>query len=258
MTQGKISYEIETSLTVKDLLEAGAHFGHQTRKWHPKVAPYLLGSKNAIHIIDVSKALESLRQAGKMIIENINDGKSFLFVGTKRQARDVVALVAKECGEFFVNERWSGGLLTNPASRTGVEKMARLRAILDDENIGLKKKEISKMTKRYDKLYSVFHGITDMKKLPGMLIVVDVKSEALAISEAKKLNIPVIGIVDTNSNPQSVDCPIVINDDSVKSLSAAVGEIGQIIMQAKEHMNGKKEIAEDELKAKIELDKNNK
>lgn len=250
----KIKCEIETSLTVKDLLEAGSHFGHQTRKWHPKVFPYLIGEKNSIHIIDVSKTLESIRKVGTYVLDAIKNDKRILFVGTKPQAKDVIEYVANDCGECFVKERWTGGLLTNPSSRIAVKKIKEMDETLENKEIGLKKKEIAILKKKREKIFKVFQGIMDMDELPSVLIVVDVKREALAISEAKILGIPVIGIVDTNGNPDVVDLPIVMNDDSVKSISTVLGEIGAIISQMKSQVLGSKEIAEDEMKAKIAED----
>lgn len=254
MIKNKTNYAIETSLTVKDLVEAGAHFGHQTRKWHPKVAPYIVGEKNSIYIIDIAKTLASIRAAGKLIAETIKNKQSILFVGTKRQAKDVVELVAKDCEEFFVSERWTGGLLTNPSSRSSVEKIYKLEETLANPENGLKKKEVSKMTKKKDKIFKVFKGIMNMDEMPGLMIVVDIRQESLAVSEAKKLNIPTICLVDTNGNPEEATCPIVVNDDSVKSISAVLGELGEIIKQTKRHLFGSKEIAEEELRAKLELD----
>lgn len=254
MIKELIKSKIEISLTPRDLMEAGVHFGHKISKWHPKIGSFIYGKKNNIHIIDVAKTLESIRVAGSYIVNTIKEGKSILIVGTKRQAREAVACVAEEVKEHFVNVRWPGGLLTNPSSKQSLAKMIRLQKKLEDPSSDLTKKEQIRIGKQLKKLTDVFGGITKMEETPGLMIVVDIRQEDIAVKEAKTLGIPVIGIVDTNSNPFFVDCPIVANDDSINSISIILNELGQIISQAKDAIYGKEEIAEDEMQAKAEID----
>lgn len=246
--------KVETSLTVKELLEAGAHFGHQTSKCHPRMKPYVFSVKNGMHIIDISKTIEGIRNAGALIIDAVKNTKPILFIGTKRQARDTVMYVARECGEYFVNMRWPGGLLTNPMTRQSIRNLEIIEQKLSDDNSGLKKKEKVFLEKKRKKLHDVFDGIRNMNTAPGLCIIIDTGQESIATKEAQKLGIPIIGIIDTNSNPENIDCVIAANDDSANSISAILGEFGQIICQTKEVLFGKKEIAADEFQAKMELD----
>jgi small subunit ribosomal protein S2 len=219
------------NIEYKDLLDAGVHFGHLTRKWDPRMAPYIFMEKNGIHIIDLNKTLASLDEASNAIKQVVRSGKKVMFVATKKQAKDLVAEEARRLNMPYVTERWLGGLLTNFATiRKSLKKMTSIDKLMKDESYtNLAKKERLMITRQREKLETVLGGIADLTRLPSALFVVDIKREHIAISEAKKLGIPVFALVDTNSNPNEVDFPIPANDDAFKSISLLVKAFGAAI-----------------------------
>ncbi|GAB3648771.1 30S ribosomal protein S2 [Echinicola sediminis] len=215
----------------KDLLDAGVHFGHLTRKWDPRMAPYIFMEKNGIHIIDLNKTLVCLEEASNAIKQIVRSGKKIMFVATKKQAKDLVAEEAARLKMPFVTERWLGGMMTNFATiRKSLKKMSSIDKLMKEESYtSLAKRERLMITRQRQKLENVLGGISDLTRLPAALFVVDIKREHIAIAEAKKLGIPVFALVDTNSNPGEVDFPIPANDDAFKSISLLVKAVGAAI-----------------------------
>jgi small subunit ribosomal protein S2 len=220
------------STNYKELLDAGVHFGHLTRKWDPKMAPYIFMEKNGIHIIDLNKTVVALDEAAAAIRQIAKSGRKILFVATKKQAQDIVAEEAKRLKMPYVTDRWLGGMLTNFATvRKSLKKMTSIDKLIKDNTTyaNLAKRERLMLSREREKLGRVLGGIADLSRLPAALFVVDVKREHIAIREAQKLNLPVFAIVDTNSNPDLVDFPIPANDDASKSISLIVNVIGKAI-----------------------------
>lgn len=218
--------------TYKDLLDAGAHFGHLTRKWDPKMAPYIFMEKNGIHIIDLNKTLVSLDYAAQAIRNIAKSGRKIMFVATKKQAQEIVTTEAERLKMPFVTDRWLGGMLTNFATvRKSLKKMATIDKMVKENTAyaALAKREKLMMSREREKLDRVLGGIADLGRLPAALFVVDVKREHIAVKEAQKLGIPVFAICDTNSNPELVQFPIPANDDASKSIQLIVGVIGKAI-----------------------------
>ncbi|QDH77552.1 30S ribosomal protein S2 [Echinicola soli] len=215
----------------KDLLDAGVHFGHLTRKWDPRMAPYIFMEKNGIHIIDLNKTLVCLDEASNALKQIVRSGKKVMFVATKKQAKDLVAEEAARLKMPFVTERWLGGMMTNFATiRKSLKKMSSIDKLMKEESYtNLAKKERLMVTRQREKLENVLGGIADLTRLPAALFVVDIKREHIAIAEAKKLGIPVFALVDTNSNPGEADFPIPANDDAFKSISLLVKAVGSAI-----------------------------
>lgn len=210
-----------TSIAIKDLLEAGVHFGHQTKRWNPKMKPYIFGARNGIYIIDLSRTAELFDKAQAFVRDLAAEGKTVLFVGTKRQAQDLVVDEARRCGMFFVNQRWLGGLLTNFVTiQRSIARLRDLEAMTQDEEETSRrsKKEMARIEKEKRKLHKNLDGIRHMSRLPDAVFVVDTRKEKIAVDEARKLKIPVIGIVDTNCNPDDVDYVIPGNDDALRSI----------------------------------------
>jgi len=218
----------------KDLLDAGVHFGHLIRKWNPKMAPYIFMEKNGIHLIDLNKTLVCLDEASNALKGIVRSGRKVLFVATKKQAQEVVTSEAKRLKMPYATERWLGGMLTNFVTvRKSLKKMSSMEKMMKDEAYSsLNKKERLVIGREKEKLEKVLGGIADLTRLPAAIFVVDVKKEHIAIAEAKKLNIPVFAIVDTNSDPTIVDYPIPANDDAFKSISILTQAIGQAIEDA--------------------------
>ncbi len=222
-------------IALKDLLEAGVHFGHQTKRWNPKMKEYIFGERNGIYIIDLGKTLKLVRDAEEFVSNLAAEGRTILFVGTKRQAQDVIAEEAQRCGMYFVNERWLGGLLTNFA--TIQRSLGRLRDIeamaTDGRYDTLSKKEIARNEKERRKLQKNLEGIRGMSRLPDAVFVVDTKKEQIAVDEARKLKIPVIGIVDTNCDPDEVDFVIPGNDDALRSIRLFASRIADAVLNGR-------------------------
>ncbi len=207
-------------VTIKDMLEAGVHFGHQTRRWNPKMKPYIFKEQNGIYIIDLRSTMEQLEKAAKALETIAADGKTVIFVGTKRQAKESVQEDAARSGMFYINERWLGGILTNFRTiKQSMERLDNLEAMEKDGRIEqFSKKERLHLEKQKAKLIKVLSGIRGMTGLPACLIVVDTKKEAIAVLEARKLRIPIVGLVDTNCDPDEVDYPVPANDDAIRSI----------------------------------------
>jgi small subunit ribosomal protein S2 len=216
-----------TEITIRDLLEAGVHFGHQTRRWNPKMKRFIFAEKNGVYIIDLNKTLTSLKAACQKAREVISKNQPILFVGTKKQAQDVIKFEAVRCQQFHVTERWLGGMMTNfPTIRKSIKRLKDIEKMQEDGTFEkLTKKEIAGLTKEKDKLDKVLGGIREMNRLPGLLFIVDCKKERIAVAEAKKLGIPIIGIVDTNSDPDPIDFPIAGNDDAIKSIRVITRQV---------------------------------
>ncbi len=237
--------------SVEDLLEAGAHFGHQTQRWNPKMKPYILAEKNGIYVLNLSKTRDLLEAAAQAAAKISAEGKSVLFVGTKPTARQVVTEAAASCNHFFVSNRWLGGMMTNfQTVRKSIKQIDKIDAM---ENDGLfkelSKKEVLDKTRDREKLLSVFGGIREMVNLPGLLVVTDLAHEKIAVAEARRLHIPIIGICDTNVDPTLVDFPIPANDDAVKSIKLIVDYIAANVTPrsnvAKEANENAKKYSED-------------
>ncbi len=221
-----------TGIALKDLLEAGVHFGHQTKRWNPKMKPYIFGERNGIYIIDLAKTARLYREAEQFIGNLAAEGRTVLFVGTKRQAQDAIAEEAQRSGMYFVNQRWLGGLLTN--FTTIQRSLARLRDLEAMETDGryetLSKKEIAQLEKEKRKLQKNLEGIRNMSRLPDALFVVDTRKEKIAVDEARKLKIPVVGVVDTNCDPDEVDYVIPGNDDALRAIRLFASKIADAIL----------------------------
>ena len=246
--------------SIKELLEAGVHFGHQTHRWNPKMKDYIYGEHNNIHIIDLSQTVNMLRNAMVAVSEVTKSEGRILFVGTKRQASDVISENATQCAQYFINHRWLGGTLTNwkTISNT-IERLKSIQKTLDDiESAGLTKKELLKLTRERDKLELSIGGIKDMGRLPDLIFVIDTVREQIAIKEAQKLNIPIAAIIDTNSNPEGITYPIPGNDDSAKSIKLYCELISQAALDGISVQTNqfKKELTNDE--EKISKDSNTK
>jgi small subunit ribosomal protein S2 len=244
--QGLATQEV----TIKELLEAGAHFGHQTHRWNPKMKRFIFEERNGLYIIDLAKTLQQIRHAVEIVKDLVAKHKSVLFVGTKKQAKVVVRELAEQCGEFYVCERWLGGELTNlPTIRQSVKKMERNEKRLSNGGEGLTKKEISMLTKEQIKLERNLSGVRSMRKLPGLLVVVDPSKEHIAVAEANKLGIPVMGLVDTNCDPDPIQHVIACNDDALKSIKLILQALAQAIVEKKNEMRiavNKGDVMEDE------------
>ena len=206
--------------TMRQLLEAGVHFGHQTHRWNPRMGRYIFGARNGIHIIDLQQTVPLLREALQVVRDATASGGRVLFVGTKRQASETVAEAAKLCGQYYVNHRWLGGMMTN--WRTISKSIKRLKTLdeqLDSEDTGMTKKELLRLTRERDKLERALGGIKEMGGLPDVIFVVDTNKEEIAIQEARKLNIPVVAVIDSNSDPEGISYPIPGNDDALRAIS---------------------------------------
>jgi small subunit ribosomal protein S2 len=205
---------------MRQLLESGVHFGHTTRRWNPKMAPYLFGVRNGTHIIDLEQTVPMLYRALNAVRDVVAAGGRVLFVGTKRQASETIADAARRCGQYYVNHRWLGGMLTNWRTiSNSIKRLRELDSRLGEQNIGLTKKETLQLTRERDKLERALGGIKEMGGLPDILFVIDTNKEAIAVAEANKLSIPVVAVTDSNSDPQGVDYPIPGNDDALRAIT---------------------------------------
>ena len=244
----------EPGVTIKELLESGAHFGHQTYRWNPKMRRFIFEERNGIYIIDLAKTLQQIRSAAQIVHELVSKRKSILFVGTKKQAKTVLKECAEECGEFYVCERWLGGTLTNLATiRQSVKTLERIeKRISAGGGEGLTKKELSVLTKEQIKLNRNLSGIRSMRKLPGLLIVVDPGREHIAVAEANTLGIPVMALVDTNCDPDPVEHVIACNDDALKSIKVVLSALTQAIIDRKNELNIPQEKEDGEETSEVE------
>ena len=222
-----------TTVTIKELLEAGVHFGHQTKRWNPKMKKYLFGERNGIYIIDLQKTLKKFQEAAEFVGHVAADNLPVVFVGTKKQAADVIEEEARRCGQFFVNHRWLGGTLTN--FQTIRKSVNRLRQIEEMEAKGdlerLTKKEAMKLQRERQKLEYALAGIKGMDKLPGAIFVIDTKKERIAVREARRLGIPVVAVVDTNCDPEEVDYPIPGNDDAIRAIRLMASRMADAVLE---------------------------
>ena len=231
------------NITIEQLLEAGVHLGHKTLRWNPKMKKYIFGRRDAIHIIDLTQTVELVKQALQKVYETISNREKILFVSTKKQASDNIAELAKDTDQYYVNHRWLGGMLTNwDTISNSIKKLENLNKNLSTENRGFTKKELLKMGSQRDKLQRSLGGIKDMKKTPDLIFVIDTNYESLAIKEAIKLNIPIIAILDTNSNPENIDFPIPGNDDARRSIELYCNLIKETINNAKKDLPNETEV----------------
>ena len=223
-------------ISMKQLLEAGVHFGHQTRRWNPKMAPYIYTERNGIHIIDLQKTVGMVDVAYKAINDIVAEGGSILFVGTKKQAQDAIAAEALRCGEFYVNERWLGGMLTNfKTIRSRIERLKNIRKMAEDGTFDvLPKKEVIKIKKEQEKLEKNLGGIVEMKELPSAIFVIDPKKEKICVQEAQTLGITLIGMCDTNCDPEELDYVIPGNDDAIRAVKLIVSKMADAVIEAKQ------------------------
>ena len=247
-------------LEYKDLLDAGVHFGHLTRKWNPKMAPYIFMERNGIHIIDLNKTLECLDKASYALKNIVRSGRKVMFVATKKQAKGIVEEEAKRLNMPYVTERWLGGMLTNFATiRKSLKKMASIDKMMKDEAYhNLAKRERLMISREKAKLERVLGGISELNRLPAALLVIDVKREHIAVKEAQKINIPVFALVDTNSDPSNIDFPIPANDDAFKSIDILVKYISKVVEEGLMERKRDKEAAalkkQEEEKKKVDLE----
>ena len=223
-------------VSMKQLLEAGVHFGHQTRRWNPKMAPYIFTERNGIYIIDLQKTVKKLEDAYMFVRKIAEDGGDILFVGTKKQAMDSVKEEAERCGMPFVNARWLGGMLTNFTTiKLRIRRLAQLKAMEENGTFELlPKKEVAKLKLQIEKLEKFLGGITEMKKMPAAMFIVDPRKERIAVAEAKKLGIPIVAIVDTNCDPDEVDYVIPGNDDAIRAVKLIAGAMADAVIEGRQ------------------------
>ena len=223
-------------VAMKQLLEAGVHFGHQTRRWDPKMAEYIFQARNGIHIIDLQKTSKKLDEAYSFVKEQAEEGKTVLFVGTKKQAQECMKEAALKCGMYYVDQRWLGGMLTNFGTiKTRIQRLKDLETMAEDGTFDvLPKKEVILLKKEMEKLEKNLGGIKDMEELPGVIFLVDPKKERIAILEARKLDIPVIGLVDTNCNPEDVDYAIPGNDDAIRAVKLIADVMANAVIEGRQ------------------------
>ena len=245
-------------VAMKQLLEAGVHFGHQTRRWDPKMAEYIFQARNGIHIIDLQKTSKKLDEAYEFVKEQSEEGKTILFVGTKKQAQECMKEAALKCGMYYVDQRWLGGMLTNfETIRTRVQRLKDLETMQEDGTFDvLPKKEVILLKKEMEKLEKNLGGIKEMDKLPGVIFLVDPKKERIAILEAKKLGIPVVGLVDTNCNPEELDYPIPGNDDAIRAVKLIADVMANAVIEGRQgesfDVEAQEQVAENEEATSIE------
>ncbi len=223
-------------VAMKQLLEAGVHFGHQTRRWDPRMAEYIFQARNGIHIIDLQKTSKKIDEAYNFIKEQAEDGKTILFVGTKKQAQECVKEAAEKCGMFYIDQRWLGGMLTNFGTiQKRIQRLKDLETMQEDGTFDvLPKKEVMLLKKEMEKLQRNLGGIKEMTEIPGVLFIVDPKKERIAILEAKKLNIPIVGLIDTNCNPEDVDYVIPGNDDAIRAVKLVTDVMANAVIEGKQ------------------------
>ncbi len=246
------------NITIEQLLEAGVHLGHKTLRWNPKMRKYIFGKRDSIHIIDLTQTIELIKKALEKVYETISNRGNILFVSTKKQASENIAKIAKDTDQFYVNHRWLGGMLTNwDTISNSIKKLEDLNKNLSSENRGFTKKELLKMGTQRDKLQRSLGGIKDMKKTPDLIFVIDTNYESLAIKEAIKLNIPIIAILDTNSDPENIDFPIPGNDDARRSIELYCNLIKETINNAKKNLPDETSPKEDKKIINKKIDNQN-
>ena len=242
-------------IDIKQLLEAGVHLGHKTLRWNPKMGKYIFGEKNSIHIIDLTQTVDFLKNALVLLHKIISSGGKLLIVSTKKQASEQVSELAKDTGQYYVNHRWLGGMLTNwNTIQNSIKRLKKLEQQLSKENLGFTKKEILKFGKEKEKLQRSLGGIADMKKTPDLIFIIDTNIESLAVAEAKKLGIPIIAVLDTNSDPTDIDFPIPGNDDARRSINLYCELIRETIKDAEKFIKGSDDKVE---KKNLSQNKNN-
>lgn len=239
-------------IAMKDLLEAGVHFGHQTRRWNPKMARFIFTERNGIYIIDLQKTVDQVEQAYKLIKDVVEEGGKVLFVGTKKQAQEAIESEAKRCDMYYVNQRWLGGMLTNYNTIKGrIKKLEEYNKMEEDGSLSvLPKKEVATIRAEREKLARYLNGIKDMDGMPQLIFVVDPKKEKIAINEAKILGIPVVGLVDTNCDPDEVDIAIPGNDDAIRAVKLITETLANAVIEGKQ---GKQEHSEEKVEVKEEI-----
>jgi len=242
-------------VSMKQLLEAGVHFGHQTRRWNPKMAEYIFTERNGIYIIDLQKTVKKLEEAYMFVRDIAANGDEILFVGTKKQAQESIKEEALRCEMPYVNARWLGGMLTNFTTiKQRIKRLGQLKAMQEDGTFDmLPKKEVAKLELEIEKLEKFMGGITEMKKQPAAMFIVDPRKERIAVAEAKKLNIPIIAIVDTNCDPDEIDYVIPGNDDAIRAVKLIAGAMADAVLEGKQGMQGAA-AAEEEAEAEAEAD----
>ncbi|RUM48358.1 MAG: 30S ribosomal protein S2 [Hydrogenothermus sp.] len=241
-------------ITMRELLEAGVHFGHQVRRWNPKMAPYIFTKRNGIHIVDLAKTIPLFKVAWEFVRDEVAKGADVLFVGTKKQAQAIIEEQALRCGAYYINQRWLGGLLTNfQTVRKSIEKLKRLERMEAEGAFDiLPKKEVVKIKKKKEKLERFLKGIKDMEKLPDIIYIVDTVREDIAVREAKKLGIPVVAIADTNCDPDLIDYPIPGNDDAIKAINLITTKIADAVLEGKSMRESTGEaVASDDIEAAL-------
>src|SRR5690554_315529 len=243
-------------ISMKQLLEAGVHFGHQTRRWNPKMAPYIYTERNGIYIIDLQKSVGMIDDAYAKIKEVVADGGSILFVGTKKQAQDSVKAEAERCGMYYVNERWLGGMLTNfKTIKSRINRLREIERMAEDGTFDvLPKKEVIQLKKEWDKLERNLGGIKNMKKLPDAIFVVDPKKERICVQEAHTLGIPLIGIADTNCDPEELDYVIPGNDDAIRAVKLIVSKMADAVIEANQGLQLTDTTKEDEVAEELDVE----
>ncbi|UMB53425.1 30S ribosomal protein S2 [Lutibacter sp. A64] len=246
------------NIEIKDLLDAGVHFGHLTRKWDPNMAPYIYGERNGVHIIDLYKTAAKIEEASEALKKIASSGRKILFVATKKQAKEIIADKSKSVNMPYITERWPGGMLTNFVTiRKAVKKMATIDRMKQDGSFAaLSKREQLQINRQREKLEKNLGSITDMTRLPGAIFVVDVKKEHIAVAEAKKLNIPIFAMIDTNSDPRGIDYVVPANDDASKSIEKVLGHVVDAVAEGlSERKAGKEKVAEAKAETKKEVKK---
>ena len=235
-------------ISMKQLLEAGVHFGHQTRRWNPKMAPYIYTERNGIYIIDLQKSVGMVDDAYKAVADIAADGGTILFVGTKKQAQDAIAVEAERCGMYYVNERWLGGMLTNfKTIQSRIKRLKEIEAMQEDGTFDvLPKKEVIGLRHEMEKLTKYLGGIKDMKKLPGALFIIDPRKENIAVMEARKLNIPIVATVDTNCDPDEIDYVIPANDDAIRAIRLISSTMANAVQEGRQGADAEEAASEEE------------
>ena len=243
---------IKMTVTIKELLDAGVHFGHRTNRWNPKMSEFIFGHRNGIHIIDLQQTVVYFDNALKVVAEYASKGKNILFVGTKRQASEIIERYAIECNQFFINKRWLGGMLTNwDTIQNSIKKLKDLEEILENKSHSYTKKEILNFESSVEKLNKALGGIKNMSGQPDLIFIIDTNKEILAVKEANKIGIPIVAVIDSNSNPEGISYPIPGNDDAIRSIEFYCNAISKTILDSV------KDVKTDMENEKKEMDKNN-